>query len=165
MQESQRTHRQGKRHTYGSKDSQVESILMATQVALHHNWLPGTRLEHTAPGSTNPNPAGNIGPSSQHFCYTGETAVDVAGPRFLFLKCNSNTSCFTWATELKRHLRRQGNRKTSNSINKIIISVRTKYCIQFNGFKALIFDSILLAKSCRPSSCKWAWLIAEISCS
>ena len=78
MQESQRTHRQGKRHTYGSKDSQVESILMATQVALHHNWLPGTCLEHTAPGSTNPNPAGNICPSSQHFCYTGETAMDVA---------------------------------------------------------------------------------------
>ena len=52
---------------------------MATQVALHHNWLPRDRLEHTAPRSTNPTPTGNICPSSQHFCYTGETAVDVAG--------------------------------------------------------------------------------------
>ena len=52
---------------------------MATQVALHHNWLS----RDSTPRSADPDPSGNICPSSQHFCYTGETAVDVASKMYL----------------------------------------------------------------------------------
>ena len=73
-----------KEHTDKGKDrhiapSTVRSSQYKWQLRQHYTTTDcqGTAQDTTL-RSADPDPSGNICPSSQHFCYTGETAVDVA---------------------------------------------------------------------------------------
>ena len=59
MQESQKTHRQGKRQTYGAKDNQVESV----QVAITGGIMTTADCQGTA-WNTDPNPTATVCPVS-----------------------------------------------------------------------------------------------------